>query len=187
MGPLKSAIKELQDEFEIDLIVMGTHGASGIKKILIGSNTFDIIKMADCPVLSIPENASFKKPENIIFSTDFAPIENHNRLKPLTWIAQKYDATINILNVVKENNEHNLDKSAESLKINDFLKDVKHHFYFVENDKIEEGITHTYENNPSEILTMIIHDLAFFEGLFHSSTTRKIALQAKIPLLTIHA
>ena len=187
MGPLTSAVKEVLKEDPASLIVMGTHGATGLEKILIGSNAYDIIKTAKVPVLSIPENIKFQPIKNIMFSTDFAPIENHDRLNPLIWISKKFGASINIVNVVKDGNKSSVNKSAESLKIDHFLKEVKHHFYFVEHDEVDEGIINSLDNNPYELLTMIIHDLGFFERIFHPSITRKIAMQAKIPLLTIHA
>ena len=49
--------REVQDK-TIDLIIMGTKGASGIKEITLGSNTGDVITRVKCPLLAVPENAS---------------------------------------------------------------------------------------------------------------------------------
>jgi nucleotide-binding universal stress UspA family protein len=52
------------------LIVMGTHGASGIKKLVVGSNTNGVIGSSKVPVLAIPEHAEFKGFRNIIYASD---------------------------------------------------------------------------------------------------------------------
>jgi len=72
-------------------------------------------------------------------------------------------------------------------QLDEFLNQVNHEFIFKENDSIEEGIHEFMENKNSELLTMILHNHSFLQNLFHSSVTRKIALEAKVPLLTIHA
>ena len=50
-----------------DLIVMGAHGASGFRDGFIGSNTYNVIKNACCPVLSIPQRKSLVQFRKILF------------------------------------------------------------------------------------------------------------------------
>jgi nucleotide-binding universal stress UspA family protein len=50
-----------------DLIVMGTHGASGIRKFFIGSSAEKVVKIASCPVLTIPSNRKWVKFKKILF------------------------------------------------------------------------------------------------------------------------
>ncbi|WAC02798.1 universal stress protein [Lacinutrix neustonica] len=47
-------IEELYKANVMDLIVMGTKGASGLKEVLFGTNTVHTIKNSKCPVLAIP-------------------------------------------------------------------------------------------------------------------------------------
>ena len=54
-----SVKREVQDK-KIDLIIMGTKGASGLKKVTVGSNTGDVITKVKCPLLAVPENATYK-------------------------------------------------------------------------------------------------------------------------------
>lgn len=53
-------------EQKIDLVVMGTKGASGVTEILIGSNTADVIEKCHCPVLAIPAESDFKTPTKVV-------------------------------------------------------------------------------------------------------------------------
>src|ERR1700733_9867835 len=59
-GSLIPALKKIIAVQLPDLIVMGTKGASGLKKLLIGSNTVKVISNTRVPVLVIPEVARFK-------------------------------------------------------------------------------------------------------------------------------
>lgn len=60
----------------IDIVVMGTKGATGLKEVFIGSITSHLMEKASCPVLAIPENADYGDGiKNILFSSDFFPEE----------------------------------------------------------------------------------------------------------------
>lgn len=63
------------DENDIDFVVMGTKGASGLSEILIGSNTEKIVRKAKCPVLSIKEPLSESSFTNIVYATNFGTNE----------------------------------------------------------------------------------------------------------------
>jgi nucleotide-binding universal stress UspA family protein len=50
-----------------DLIVMGSHGASGYRDGFIGNNTYNVIKYAACPVLSVPQKKKLTGFKKILF------------------------------------------------------------------------------------------------------------------------
>src|SRR6187402_1289048 len=56
----------------IDLIVMGSHGASGINEIFIGSNTEKVVRQSEVPVLVIKNKASNFEAQSIVFASDFS-------------------------------------------------------------------------------------------------------------------
>ena len=91
-GNLIPTLKKIIAVQQPDLIVMGTKGASGLKKILIGSNTVNVIAKTKVPVLVIPEVARFenffKKGKNrIVLATDLDLLENESALDILKEIA----------------------------------------------------------------------------------------------------
>ena len=80
-GNLTTTFKKIIAIQQPDLIVMGTKGASGLKKILIGSNTVNVIANTRVPVLVIPEVARFdnflsKGKNRIVLATDLDELEN---------------------------------------------------------------------------------------------------------------
>lgn len=50
---VSSEIVDYADKFNVDLIIVGTRGRSGLKRILLGSVASEVVKYADCPVLII--------------------------------------------------------------------------------------------------------------------------------------
>lgn len=54
-GYLHSCIRNVAEEDDVDLVVMGTKGATGVNEFLVGSNTEKVIRTAPCPVLAVPD------------------------------------------------------------------------------------------------------------------------------------
>jgi nucleotide-binding universal stress UspA family protein len=77
-GPIWDALKELIQRDEIDLLVLGTHGRGGLKKVILGSVAEELFRLASCPVLTVgpavpAERAGAKDFHTILFATDFGP------------------------------------------------------------------------------------------------------------------
>ena len=61
---MPQAIIKTASDNDVDLIIMGTHGASGVREFFIGSTAQQVIKISSCPVLTVPSNqkvVNFKK------------------------------------------------------------------------------------------------------------------------------
>jgi nucleotide-binding universal stress UspA family protein len=114
-------IRKHVDEKEIDVIVMGTKGASGLKKMIIGSNAGDVIVKVKCTTLIVPEDASFKDIEEIAFPTDFSAFNNYKTLKPLMDVLDRFRSKLSILHVGKGLKELNLDQLENRELLQDFF------------------------------------------------------------------
>jgi len=75
-GNLWPAIEESVQKYEIDLLVVGTHGIGAVRKLLLGSGAEEIFRKAKVPVLTVGPSAG-REPQyelefkNILFATDF--------------------------------------------------------------------------------------------------------------------
>ena len=85
LGDPIQAICDMSEEIGADMIVMGTHGASGIEEIFLGSNTQAVIKNSTVPVLAIPTGAEFKGVSKIAFASD---LNFKNSTKAITTIKE---------------------------------------------------------------------------------------------------
>ncbi len=62
-GSAADALVRLADELKCDLIVMGTHGRSGLPHVLLGSVAEKVVRKAGCPVLTVrPSDHKFVMP-----------------------------------------------------------------------------------------------------------------------------
>ncbi len=64
-------INQVAQEFAVDLIVMGSHGASGVKEVFIGSNTEKVVRTSDIPVLVVKNSMKHFEMERVVFACDF--------------------------------------------------------------------------------------------------------------------
>jgi nucleotide-binding universal stress UspA family protein len=76
-GDLWGTIPDLVDEYDVDLVVVGTHGREGVKKVVLGSAAEQIFRRASCPVLTVGPHARREQVEldnwrHILFATDFS-------------------------------------------------------------------------------------------------------------------
>src|SRR5688572_9395677 len=81
------------------LIVMGTRGASGLKKYVLGSNTASVIEVSHVPVLAVPELGSFKNFRNVVYASDLTHLEKE--LKTLIPYLEKFDSTVHLIHVAQ--------------------------------------------------------------------------------------
>lgn len=183
------AVEEILKEaeaYKADMIVMGTKGASGIERILFGSNTASVIEKATCPVLAVPKGATITLPKRIVFATNYHD-SDMTTLKSLASLAKTLDAELMIVHVSKDNlrSEHDL--------IEQFSKAVaeetrfKQPFYYVmEHTDVEKGLDHFVNSAGADLIALSTRKRSVFEKLFDSSLTKKMAYHIKIPLLAFH-
>jgi nucleotide-binding universal stress UspA family protein len=181
---LTREIEALYEGDVIDFIVMGTKGATGLTKILFGSNTVDVIKNAKCPVLAVPSNFIFKPPNEMLFPSDYEVSFNKKIVDDIIDIAKTHHSRVNILNA---SDGYNLSKKQENnkKKLEELFKNVAHIFHNDRNDNIIESITNFQLKVPVNLLVMINNKNSFFEKLFFKSVINQIGFHSNVPFLVI--
>lgn len=181
---LNDEIKEQVKEKKIDMVVMGTQGATGSEMILFGTHTVHAIKKATCPLLVIPSGFKFKTLKNILFPTDYALNYDNKHLNFLNELSKNYDSKLHILNVF-----FGIPLEPEQQKtkkfLADFFKNTPHSFYSIEKGSVPEAIDQFQENNPVDLLVMINNKHSFFENILFRPVVNEIGFHVKIPFLVI--
>jgi len=184
--PLVSAIKSNVQEKNIDLIVMGTKGASGIKKAIIGSNTADLITKVKCPVLAIPEKATFHKLNEIAFPTDYNIFYQTKILNTLLELMKTCDASLRILHVRKKDEKLTTYQEGNKEYLHSFFMDEKHSFHRVTNKKIEAGVQCFVESRAIDMIVMVAKNLNLFQQILFKPTVEEISYHTEVPFLVLH-
>jgi nucleotide-binding universal stress UspA family protein len=181
---LVDEINQQVDEKNIDLVVMGTQGATGAKEILFGSQTIHTIKKAKCPVLAIPSEYEFKPLNNILLPSDLSIGFKENQLSLLRAIAIENNVDLHILHIMEGEALTPLQEEGKQ-ELFKYFKDVSLQFHIEKGDDIQQGILDFKEKSPVEILCMINNKHSFFENLFFRPVVHKVGFQVKIPFLVI--
>ncbi|HKR06176.1 MAG TPA: universal stress protein [Bacteroidia bacterium] len=169
-----------------DLTVMGTNGASGLKEIIIGSNTGNVIELSKQPVLAIPRQARFKEIKNLGFAYDQESIQDMSRLDILKLFTGILNAGIQIFHVKDHTKKMDAPgPSNELVTLCNYLGAAIHSYTDFYGNEIEEGINKFIDEKKIDILIMIPRRHNLFQRLFKGSLTKKMAFHSKIPLLAI--
>jgi nucleotide-binding universal stress UspA family protein len=184
-GTLENSISRTCNELIVNFVVMGTHGASGLKKALIGSNTQSVIENVAAPVISVPRDWKYRSIKNIVYATDLQRLENAEILKPICALAEEANATIHIVYVAKSHSEIDLEKEVEKLPLNDYFSGRERKFMVIESHNVADGIDSYVKEIDADIVVMIPKEASFWESLFKRSVTEQLAFQSKIPLLSL--
>jgi nucleotide-binding universal stress UspA family protein len=173
-------LKAFVKKNKFDLIVMGTRGASGVSKYVLGSNTVSVLEESPIPVLAVPGNAEFKTFKNVVYATDLKHFEREVRtILPYLKI---FDSTLHVFHVVEKL------KDAENLEVvvKKALKKVDYRKSTVRIDKskkIEPAIESFVHALKADLVIMFTHKRNFYEKLFNRSMTKEMAFQTNVPLL----
>jgi len=180
------AIKSQVEEKEIDIIVMGTKGASGLNEVIVGSNTGDVILKVKCPVLIVPEDTVYRVPKEIAFPTDYNIFYQPKILNSITEIAKMHKSYIRILHIAKKNEIATPFQIENKEFLNNFFKDEKHSFHRVTNNKIENGVQCFVESRDIDIIIMVAKNLNLFQRILFKPTVQEISYHTEIPFLVLH-
>ncbi|WP_298541411.1 universal stress protein [uncultured Aquimarina sp.] len=179
------AIKQAVKSKDIDLIVMGTNGATGAREVVFGSNTLNVIRKVDCPVLVIPQGYIFENIKNVQYTIDYNDYFSTENIEPLMDTLVKYKASLRILKI-KEDDTVTVAEFDDKKHLKDFFKDINHTFHSITNVPTPLAIDSFVQIMNVDMNAMFIHRETFLERFFQGSETSKISYGTRVPLLIMH-
>ena len=190
-GDLINTLKKIIEAQQPDLIVMGTKGASGLKKILMGSNTVNVIANTKVPVLVIPEAAKFENflmqgKNTIVLATDLDLLENEQALYILKEIALLIiSPKISVLSVRPQNTIlPDIKRMERDFLLSFFTPELETEKITVFGSNVINGINYYLNKNEnSGLIAMIARDSGH---LIQKHYTREMASHTHYPLLVLH-
>jgi nucleotide-binding universal stress UspA family protein len=190
-GDLTDALKETIAFRQPDLIVMGTKGASGLKRILIGSNTVNVIANTKVPVFVIPEVARFenfnmKGKNRIVLATDLDAVDNEDSLEILKEIALLIvEPLVKVLSVRPKNTDLDYLKRMErKALVSLFSPEIESETATVFSSDVMSGINYYLTSHTDTgLIAMIARDTG---QLIQKHYSREMASHTHLPLLVLH-
>ncbi|MGY8914576.1 MAG: universal stress protein [Flavobacteriales bacterium] len=183
---LLGAIKELLFEKTVNMIVMGTKGATGDKEIFMGSNTVSVINgIRNCSLVAVPEEFNFQKLDKVVFPTDFDRFYYRFELLPLEELGIAWHTTINVFHVAqvvaltKEQNSNReiLKERLKGLKVIFCEKNIQ--------TTIAETIVEFSTDIKADMVVLIHYQYSFLEQLTQESVVKKVGFHTTVPLMVL--
>lgn len=184
---LVDEVKEVIEEYSIDLVVVGTKGASGLEEVFMGSNTVRIIKsVKSCPVLAVPQHFEFNRPKEIAFATDFNRFYTESELRPMLDMALTFGAAIRIVHV-----QYKISALSELQQFNlsmlrKYLRGVEHYVHTVsELNSVSQTLEVFAKELDIHLLAMLNYQHSYMERMTREPIVKRMAFHSQIPLLVI--
>ncbi len=176
-------VKRFIDKNPTNMIVMGSRGASALKKARLGGTAVSVIDECDVPVLTIPALAQYKNLQHIVYASDLKNVQKE--LDIILEFAKIYGSHVHMIHVVPA-----IDKKVEASKnsVEEIIRKVNYaklDFKLILDEDIPAAIDTYIQETKADLLTTFTHHLSLIEKLFAKSVTRTLAYLGTIPLLAI--
>lgn len=185
-GQLMHYVDEIVKNHNIDMIVMGTKGASGVKGVLFGSQTVNLMRKAEVPVLAIPLNsdASFREKYNVVMATDQKPFHSVDNLNTLLNHMKKAGGpeTLQIVYVTAEPED---EKEETRYFFERNLPGIPIRFFNIIDTAITTSLEDFIREHRPDLFILVQRRISFFSRLLGDSVTQKISLDSPVPLLVL--
>jgi len=183
-----SEVNDVAIEHNVDLIVMGSHGSSGIKEIFVGSNTEKVVRHSDIPVLVIKHNPILMDFEKVVFACDFSK----ESIKPYinaSNLFKKLGAKLHLVHVnlpgssFKSTSEIEI-KVADFLKVADGNLENLPNVHYISDYSIEQGILNFANAEGADLVAVATHGRTGLAHFFEGSISEDIANHSALPVMT---
>ena len=169
---------------KIDLIVMGSHGASGFKEMFIGSNTEKVVRTSDIPVLVIKNVHEDFEVNDFVFASDFNK-KNLSTYKKAAKIAKSFDAKMHLVMVNTPNNFMTTEEANQ--RIAEFTKGYSFDNFttsIYNDESVELGILNFSKSIDADLIGISTHGRQGISHFFNGSISEDLVNHSNRPVMT---
>lgn len=190
-GALTTGLDAVCAKANAGLVVMGITGGSLLAEKLIGSNTISVAKHTSIPVIIVPANANFTRIEKIMLLSDFDKADKTIPIEPVRKILADTKAKLLVFNMEEEPDEYGVmypsNMMGESYAMHTLLQDLNPEYHFSHGKNYVEAVNEFAMEHQIDLIITIPKKHSFFESLFTSSHTKKLAFHSHVPLMVVHS
>ena len=185
-GTLIDSIKEKVLKENIDMVCMGTRGATDDIEVAYGRNSVNVMEsIRSCAVLAVPANVSFSPLNEIVFPADFKSQYNDKEMQILVNIALIGNAAIRILHIGKEK-DLTPKQQDNRVRLENYFENLEYSYHWLENVSVLEGLFTFVERRNSEMISFINRKHWFFGSVFSNPLVKNLGIHSNVPLLALH-
>lgn len=182
-------IDDVAKEFHADLIVMGSHGSSGLKEVFVGSNTEKVVRTSEIPVLVVKHKMSDFHADNVVFANNF----NKESIPSFQKAKTMFDAFGADLHLVYINTPGDGFRSSQEMeeRVAEFLaeagvdgqiepSDVSYYSAY----SIEEGLFAFSNKIHADLIAIPTHGRRGLAHFFSGSISEDLVNHSDLPVMT---
>jgi len=186
-GKIYDEIVAEANDLDAAFIIMGTLGASTLKKRFLGSNTSRVIREAHCPVIAIKGHVHKQGCRHIALPLDLTK-ETKEKVNTAIEMAKLFDAVIHVFSVTDTDDEYLINKLARQLQqVVEFISDAGVEFTgeLTKGDNIPEGIIEYASKMEADLIIIMTQNETHITDLFISTDAQEVINNSEIPVLCI--
>jgi nucleotide-binding universal stress UspA family protein len=172
---------------DFDLIIMGKTGQNNLLDRIFGSVSSSVAQRSYCPVLLVPDDATFKPYKNIVYAS-YYQASDRDMVERLMGFNAAFNAHLHFVHV-KEGDDDGFAADQAEIFAELFEKgDPSFSFDMaeVENDSVAEGLSQYAHQANAELVVMATRHRGFWQNIVHRSQTKRMALTTDLPLIVLH-
>ncbi|HMZ45330.1 MAG TPA: universal stress protein [Chitinophagaceae bacterium] len=180
---LKDALNELIASTGAQLIVMGITGGGVFKETFIGSNSVNVAKSTNIPVIIVPTETSFSPISNILLLSDLNNVEDTTPTEAIKNILDASKAKLHVLNVT--DNTEKAEASSDKQQLDKLFEAYNPNFSFMSNPDFVGAVDWFVKEKGIDLVIVIPKKHGLFETLFKFNHTKTLAFHGKVPLMAV--
>jgi nucleotide-binding universal stress UspA family protein len=186
LGNTVDVLEELCASVKPFAVVMGSHGSTGLERMIMGSTTLSVIRSLKYPVIVVPPGTAYKEIKKIGLACDFKDVVETIPAEYIKDIVSEFNAELLVLNVNRDSEHYDENTPLESAWLDSLLGGIKPNYYFLQRDDIVEGINEFSERHNLDVVIVIPKKHNLLEKIFHKSRSKELVRNAHIPIVSIH-
>ena len=185
-GSFLETIQKVISEKDIDYVIMGTKGASGIKEVVLGSNTSSVLGKVKAAVLAVPEQSIFEGMDEMVFATDYELDYSEKGLGPLLHIRRDHNARVSVLYLDEEQKGLSASQVAAKTHLQTVLKEESSDFFELDGVDVATGARLFTKSRKADFLCLVAKKHNKLVQLFRKSETKGLVNHADVPILVLN-
>ena len=190
IGQLAQGVSKTCKNENIDLVIMGTHGAKGFEEFITGSNADKVVNTSPCPVITITIGTPISKDgfDNIVMPIDNS-LHSRQKIDYVVEMAKRYNSKVHILGLL--NNMEYLDERKFNIKLDSVENIMKKNKLSYVRKLINcrnialEAMKYSYEVRADLLVIMTDNEESRYPGLFLGSLTKHVINHSTVPVMSI--
>ena len=179
------AITEYCKKEHIEMLLMGTTGATGAKQVFLGSTAAKIINKIDIPILVIPEGSVYVPIEKVLFSVDYKVNYLPVTLHPLIQVLKTLMPLVYTLYVDEDITDFTEKQLSNKIELHKILGQFNVSTHKVTSMPLDQTLSCLLEFLQIDLLIMIKKEKTFLQKIINSSHIRKVSYHLKTPIFIL--